>query len=353
MNRFSGQHPMNNSYGNNNMVNRFQKYVNNNVPFNNNPMLYNNPTFMGSVKDPQFYQRINNARNLKLDQIRRAKSINDLNLKKDQIVEYVIPTMKINKTSKEEIEKDYNDRMGDFKQLMEAWWNTRTNDPYKNILKNENYKKLFKCQNDLIVHKVTSIDKDRIRLDFEFDKLQQLLEKHNDELKIIYSASEESKHKKEFKYVNKYKYRLKHEVQNFEDLKEFYKQEQKKLAKEEKMIDNVIAMIQNIDINDRDDPDYNSKLQEIKKLSEEIDRSTQSKPTKKKEIDLDSLENELRKELGEKEYNKMLKELDEDDNKKEKQKPKFTTVTKNVKCDKIVAVESQVLSKYKNRKSKK
>jgi hypothetical protein len=52
---------------NNNLVNKFQSYMNTNTPFQKNPLLNNNPSFMNGSKDASFYNKINMA---KLEQIK-------------------------------------------------------------------------------------------------------------------------------------------------------------------------------------------------------------------------------------------------------------------------------------------
>ena len=65
---------------------------------------------------------------------------------------------------------------------------------------------------------------------------------------IIYSKNEKLKHKKKFQYNNVYKYRLKHNVKDFNELKDFYKKEQKKIEREDKRIDNMISHLMDADI---------------------------------------------------------------------------------------------------------
>lgn len=280
---------------NNNLVNRFQTQQNN-VPFSNNALLNNNPAFMASSKDSSFYNKINMA---KLEQIKRAKNIEDMGIDKKQIMDLVISPIVINKTKKSELDEAYNEITPQYgsknNKFLEEWWGSRTNQPYKNIIKkdlfNKDFKKYYndgifktnvKDKKDLLVHKITDADSDSILLEAEFELLSGIIEKHNDELKVIYSASQKNKYKKEFEYVQNYRYRLEYNPKNSEELKDFYKKEQKKINKEKRMIDDVIN---NLIENDQ------LTTEEIEKLSSELNVS-------KKSSKIENLEDELRKELG-------------------------------------------------------
>ena len=70
---------------NNNLVNRFQTQKNN-IPFSNNALLNNNPAFMTNSKDSSFYNKINMA---KMEQIKRAKNIEDMGIDKKQIMDLI------------------------------------------------------------------------------------------------------------------------------------------------------------------------------------------------------------------------------------------------------------------------
>ena len=143
-------------------------------------MLANNPHYHGSIQDADFYDRVNMA---KRESMKKYKSVADLNLSKDQLVKYIINPIKIDKlgeNDKKEYANMLNDRSityfkkgeKDFKKLtdyMQQLYAGRKNTPYKNILKKELIKKdlynqEYKNIEDLIVHKVTQLDKNKIRL---------------------------------------------------------------------------------------------------------------------------------------------------------------------------------------------
>ncbi len=294
---------------NNNLVNRFQSQKNN-IPFSNNALLNNNPAFMASSKDSSFYNKINMA---KLEQIKRAKNIEDMGIDKKQIMDLVINPIVINKTKKNELDEAYNEITPQYNsknnKFLEEWWNTRTNQPYKNIIKkdlfNKDFKKYYnenifstnvKDKKDLLIHKITDADSDSLLLETEFELLSGIIEKHNDELKVIYSASKKNKYKKEFEYVQNYRYRLEYNPKNSEELKDFYKKEQKKINKEKRMIDDVIN---NLIENDQ------LTSEEIEKLSSELNVS-------KKSSKIENLEDELKKELGE-DFEDIINNIDIDD----------------------------------------
>jgi len=299
---------MNRNNTNNNLLNKFNSYKNN-TPFQNNPLLNNNPNFVNNSRDSSFYNKINIA---KLEQIKRAKNIDEMGIDKKQITDLVICPIVVNKTKKAELDEAYNEIVPQFIQkgnkFLEEIYKNRTNVPYKNIIKkdlfNKNFKKYYKDdifnvnvrdKKELLVHKITDADSDSLLLEAEFELLSQIIEKHNDELKVIYSSSKKNKYKKEFEYVQNYRYRLEYNPKNSEELKDFYKKEQKKINKEKKMIDDVLnLMIENDQLSQ----------EELNKLNDELKSKKLSKSL--------SLEDELRKELGD-DYEDIINNIDIND----------------------------------------
>ncbi len=330
---------MNRNNMNNNLLNRFNSYQNN-TPFQNNPLLNNNPNFVS--KDSSFYNKINMA---KLEQIKRAKNIDEMGMDKKQITEMVICPIVVSKTKKAELDEAYTERMPQFLQkgnkYLEELYQNRTNVPYKNVIKkdlfNKNFKKFYKDdifnlnvkdKKELLVHKITDADSDSLLLEAEFELLSQIIEKHNDELKVIYSASKKNKYKKEFEYVQNYRYRLEYNPKNSEELKDFYKKEQRKINKEKKMIDDVLnLMIENDQLSQ----------EELNKLETEL------KSSKKSSKSL-SLEEELRNELGD-DYEDIINSIDVEPVKKEKEKKSFIKVTSE--SDVKVDVKEEIKPKKK------
>jgi len=332
----------NNRHMNNNLVNKFQSYMNTNTPFQKNPLLNNNPTFMSNSQDSSFFNKINVT---KLEQIKRARNIEEIGLDKNQLTDIIISPITINKTNKKELDDIYNDIVPVQKKILEEWWNTRTNQPYKNIIKKDlfhkDYKKYYrddifntniKDKKELLVHKVTTADADSLLLEAEFDLLSDIIEKHNDELKTIYSTSKKNQYKKEFEYVQNYRYRLEYNPKNSEELKDYYKKEQKKINKEKKMIDDIISTLIENDELTKD---------EIDKLNKEINTFDK---TNKKSSKIDNLEEELRKELGddfEDIINNITIDSDDDinddinDDKNEKTKKKINVSSSKIKIKNV------------------
>lgn len=383
MRNFHGNQPPRQNAGymaRNHLVNSYQNYSTTNVPFNNNPMLMNNPMFFGSIQDPAFCQRWQMS---KIDQLKKAKNINDLNVTHDQLIKYVICPMKAEKLDKEVAIRLFNERDSTYdhskqdlgktaSKILEQWWNSRTNMPYKNILKNENYKKDFKTVDDLMVYKVTALDKDKIKLKKEYKKLKKMLETHNSELKVIYSASKEAKYKEDFDYVQKYKYRLKYDPKNFDDLKKFYKKEQKKIVQDTKRIDDMIeTFLENADLSQDDMKNEWDELEKLKEMDKLEDETAIEDPIEKLEAEL---KKQLKAELGKKEYDKLIKELEcdpelIDEQPKKVSKVKVKTIELNNDTNKeparkkvsvkskpiepvIGVLDDDLLEKYNNRKSK-
>jgi hypothetical protein len=329
----------------NNLLNRFNSYTNNNNPYQNNPLLNNNPNL--NMKDSSFFNKMNMA---KLEQIKRARNIDEMGIDKKQLTDLIICPIAINKVNKNELNEAYNEIVPHYdtkiNKIVNEWWQTRTNQPYKNIIKkdlfNKDFKKYYndnifntniKDKKELLVHKVTSEDWDKILLEAEYEILNDILEKHDKELKVIYSSSKKNQYKKEFEYVQNYRYRLEYNPKNSEELKDFYKKEQKKINKESKMIDDVInTLIENDELTNDEINKINSEIKTYNKKSSKIDR----------------LEDELRKELGD-DYEDIinnidineLNESDSDDNIKSKSKSKSKSKLKSKKNNREESEESE------------
>lgn len=381
---------------NNNFINGYQHHMNNNTPFANNPMLTTNPNFYGSIRDANFQTRANIA---KLEQRKRVKTINDLGMSKDQILNYVIDPIKVVKQSAEELQSAFNEKSGTYinpadlmhitkadQSKLPKWlreiYAGRKNTPYKsilksaNILKQEQYDRDFTDEAELLIHKVTQIDKDEIRFVKELAEKLAIFEEHNGELKLIYSASKEAQHKKDFEYVQKYKHRSGYNPEDYTDLKKYYKKEQKRIDRENKRIDEMIEVLL---MNDQVSKEDLEKLQTT--IEEDIDEKEVDKMFKQgaKEIEK-NLEKQLRKELGDEQFEEIMDQLtsntqtndndsDVEEPVPEKQKrvrikekeveKKPTKVRVKVKQieepqeeKQIGKIESSDLEKYKNRKKK-
>jgi hypothetical protein len=185
-------------------------------------------------------------------------------------------------------------------KLMEDMWKSRTNDPYKSvlksakILKDDDYNKTFKSKKELIIHKVTDADRDQTILESDLNEKQGNIEKHNDELKMIYSLSKEAENKQKFEYNRVY--RSKNISKDHGDLKKnkiaYYMKKQKEENRESNKIDSIIKM-----------------------LAEE------SKDNSSEDINFEALHEKMKEEYGE-EYERMIEEVEKEENKKTKKKGK-------------------------------
>jgi hypothetical protein len=294
---------------NNRLVNQFQSYAENNQKTNyyaNNNMITQNPNF--TSRDPQFYNRIQLA---KLEQIKKAKKIEDFGLDKKQLSEYIIDPFKIQKTDKKEIELELSQREPEFKDgYLKELWKTRTNQSYKNILKKELFDKVYKKyykdsifdknindKSQLMVHKVIKkVDADQLLLNDDVKQLQNNLESHNKELKIIYSTSEKNKFKKDFEYAQKYRNRLEFNPKDAEELKNYYKKEQKKNNNNtSKMVEELIDLL--VEQNELTN-------EQVAELNKELNNN--------KDAIIEDLHSELKKELGD-DYEKIMNAIEVND----------------------------------------
>lgn len=264
--------------GGNRLVSNYNNFQQqHNVPFQNNNLLMNNPMLnmqnnqmmMMQQQQLQMQQMQQMQKVREMYQMKQMEKLNEveLTMDKEKIKESLIKPIKIEKTKQEkaelekkwkESENNYHDKSGkDFGPEVRQYWAKRTNQPYKNIMKNEDYTKKISNEKDLIVHRVTSKDKEGV--EEGFIDLQQKLEKHDDELKVIYSISKKNEHKKKFEYNHVYKYRVQHDAKDHDDLKEdkikYYKAQQKKEEVGKKKLDVLLDTLVSGGIFDKDELD--------------------------------------------------------------------------------------------------
>lgn len=167
----------------------------------------------------------------------------------------------------------------------------RTNQPYKGIIKDFDYSKIReKHEEDLIVHKVNETDKDKKIFDEKMDEFQNEILIQNENIKDTYSLDKKTAHKKEFDYQHKYKYRIKIDTPDNDDIRidriEFYKKEQNKIEDNKKKIDDILLNLIDSGI-----------------LSENMESINYDK------IDTNDLELKLKNAFGEEEFEKLLKDI--------------------------------------------
>ena len=231
-----------------------------------------------------FSNNINPNNLQEVQKMKELELLNELERKydKDKIKESVIEPKKLEYNNKD-IEMKYNKFNKEYNHELNLLHNNRTNQPYKNIIKNDDHVKLFLSKprpeteedknllkKNLVVHQVTQLDKNKEVVDKKYTDLQKNLETHNKELKIIYSTNEEIEHKKKFEYNHKFKYRVKYdpnkkdkdqeeEKPDHVDLKrdniKYYKEQQQKLEEGKlKKLEILESCINNTNISDQPNP---------------------------------------------------------------------------------------------------
>lgn len=307
MSNYYGQLPpqYNNRHVNNKLVNDYQRMMKNSVPFSGNQMLNNNPNFVHNINDTAFYQRMNME---KMEKMRKIKNIDELGISKEKLIDFVICPIKVEKENGKELTKKYNDKTtlyfnpkkkNTVSDALKKLWEGRQNNPYKNILKNagrltdDDYKKNFKNKNELIVDKITELDKNLIKTMAEYEEMIEFINIHNGALKVKYSDKKKDKYKEKFDYENKIKYRIKYDPKNYNELKKFYKKEQKKIKKANKRVDELIEILLVSESFTKDE------LEEITKPYEDEDDNTDiTMVFEKGDIEFEKkLEKELEAEL--------------------------------------------------------
>lgn len=325
----------------NKLLNGYQQMQQVSIPFQNNVLLQNNPIFNsnGNIHNTTANLNYNNSMQAQqmqqaqmqqlqlqqmqiqqmqmqqmqkmkeMQQIKQLEKLNELEntVDKDKIKESVIRPIKIERSIKDkkeleskwnEAEKKYykdkdNKKDKGFGPEITGYWKERSNMPYKGILKNEDYTKKVASGNDLIVHKISIKDKEGVTEGLtEFKKN---IEKHDDELKVIYSTSKINEHKKKFEYNHKYKYR--YDPKDHGDLKKdgvkYYKEQQKKEEDGKEKLD-VMNTIMDSLINDGifDKDELNSVKISKKPVSDTDSNSSGSgSVVKKNNISIKSVDN--------------------------------------------------------------
>jgi hypothetical protein len=199
-------------------------------------------------------QTMQRNRQRELQEINEAKQIEKLNrmiskIDKDKLKESIIQPEKIEKSNKDrrKLETDYKASEKNYKPQIEKFWRQRTNEGYKHIIKDRDPTKLNPQkikEKELIVHTVTDADRNEERIEKEYTNLRNKLEVHDDELKVIYSTTEEAKHKKKFEYEHKYNKNVKYDPSDHNELRDhgikLLEKEQKKMLKDKAMYDKAI-----------------------------------------------------------------------------------------------------------------
>lgn len=295
-----------NNLMNNQLLKAYQNYQNHqhsNVPFQNNTLLQNNPIFQNNMMQNnsaqvQQMKMMQMAYSQKLQDVQKVKQIEKLNeleskLDKEKIRDCVIKPIKVENDNREvraklkEMEAS-GIYVPDKDNILRKYWDSRTNQPYKNIIKDDNYVNKFlnkpapktvedrkQLEKDLIVHKVTNADKEGVET--EYRQLEGKLEKHNDELKVIYSTTQEAEHKKKFEYNHIYKYRVKYDPSDHNKMKNdrmsYYKKQQKNEENQKDQVDNIIESLINEGIfNEKELTEIGYTKVEVPNTKEDIKR---------------------------------------------------------------------------------
>lgn len=167
---------------------------------------------MTNIKKSNNYNNIKNNYNMKLH-----SKLNDIecNYTIDKLTELFIPKIndKITKNDINELNKNIDLHKQEYQDHSKLW-KYRNDTPYKLItdtehqVKNINIKEIKK----LIIHKVTTNDRNVEEYNKKFNQIKGDIENYDNELKTIYSVSEQNKHKKQFEYNHIYKQQIINEI---------------------------------------------------------------------------------------------------------------------------------------------
>ena len=231
---------------------------------------------------------IRNSYNMK--KIKKFNNIDQI-YNQDELKNLIIKPQKIEKPNIN-IKSLIDDRDSVNKKDLEESRNKRVNQPYKGIIKDFDYSKIReKHEEDLIVHTVSEKDKDQKVFDEKMGIFETEIAQQNKDIKDTYSLDKKTEHKKEFDYQHKYKYRVKIDTQDNDDLRvdriEFYKKEQNKIEENKKKIDDILLNLIDSGI-----------------LSENMESINYDK------ININEFELKLKNAFGEEEFQKLLKDIE-------------------------------------------
>jgi hypothetical protein len=198
---------------------------------------------------------------------------------------------KVEKFSKKELADMLNKRSTQYETFYKDVHDKRiakNNNPYKGIIKNFNYDQEIKSENNLIVYKVNTADKDAKLFADNKKNYDDVKKKEDTDIKNEYSESKKSTHAKKFtREQNKYSENIDSGNDNIRiDRIEFYKKEQEKQDNNKKKIDTII-----------------SSLIDGGAISNNLDSINYDK------IDTDDLEKRMKSAFGEEEYKRMMLEM--------------------------------------------
>lgn len=240
------------------------------------------------------YYRMNPNSNIRNSyNMKKIKKFNNIDqiYNQDELKNLIIKPQKIEKPNIN-IKSLIDDRDSVNKKDLEESRNKRVNQPYKGIIKDFDYSKIReKHEEDLIVHTVSEKDKDQKVFDEKMGIFETEIAQQNKDIKDTYSLDKKTEHKKEFDYQHKYKYRVKIDTQDNDDLRvdriEFYKKEQNKIEENKKKIDDILLNLIDSGI-----------------LSENMESINYDK------ININEFELKLKNAFGEEEFQKLLKDIE-------------------------------------------
>jgi len=214
-------------------------------------------------------------------QMRQIERMNEIeqSINMDKVKEIVIKPLnaKTDRFEHKEIKKKHDELEKNYEPQRSEYWKDRTNQPYKNIIKDRAHidkfigrKKIN--EKELIVHKVTTNDKKGVKEKYE--NLEKNIKTHNNELAVIYSTSNETDHKKKFEYNHKYKYRQAYNPSDHNEMKkdriDRLKKDQMKMEADREKVDSILEVL--LDDGDLEDDDIKEltvlKKEKSKKIKE-------------------------------------------------------------------------------------
>lgn len=254
-------------FNNNRLVSQFAQ-----TPYMGNPLLaspqyVNNPQMQRHMMMLKDNQRMREMENRKPQQY-------DAN----QMRNIILGVQKVDtKISSNEFNEKFNNYECKYTNENEKkrMWCGRTNQPYKNVLYDVDYKKEYKLKEDLIVYKVSKTDKNKNIFEQEIKQMEGKISEHDSEIKQMYPLSKEDEYKEKFEYNNIAKFTVKYDPANHEELVDYYKKEQQESEKNKQTIDDVIAFVVTNNVQ-QNDGDTTTKEENVINQSENINKQLDS-----------------------------------------------------------------------------
>lgn len=223
------------------LINNFNNYNTNNpniIPFQTNQLINQNVHVMNNLNN--FIRQHDNVKQNMGTYQQQVTPVKRGAIRKNNtnIIEDMLKPQKILKDNKD-IESNYQAREHSRTEKIK-----RTNDPYKNIIKDHVINKKVRNAKELIVHTVTDADKNRKNFDTELTNKKNEKKEINKQIKLDFHIDNYSSNKEKFEFKESFIKNLAYNSnafnENKEDYIDFYRKHQKEAEEGQNLCDKIL-----------------------------------------------------------------------------------------------------------------